>query len=79
MPQIYDGTGKYTTCISDRDIIHIAEKAVEVVVNSLNETARTSNMVKYVLKTAEDMAGSLPVTCASHPNPEEHTERKETT
>ena len=73
MPQIYDGMGKYTTCISDRDVVRIAEKAVEMIVNSLNETARTSSVVKCVLKTAEDMAGSLPVTCAFHTDPEEHT------
>ena len=31
MPQIYDGMGKYTTCISDRDVVRIAEKAVEMI------------------------------------------------
>ena len=73
MPQIYDGAGKYTARILDEDATHIAENTLELIVNSLNETARTSNMVKHVLKTAEDMAGSLPVTCASHTDPEEHT------
>lgn len=73
MPQIYDGAGKYTARILDEDVTHIAENTLELIVNSLDEKARTSNMVKHVLKTAEDMAGSLPVTCASHTDPEEHT------
>lgn len=73
MPQIYDGMGKYTTCISDRDVVRIAEKAVEMIVNSLNETARTSSVVKCVLDRAREMADCLPVTCASRTNPEEHT------
>lgn len=73
MPQIYDGAGKYTARILDEDATHIAENTLELIVNSLDEKARTSNMVKHVLKTAEDMAGSLPVTCASHTDPEEHT------
>ena len=62
MPQFYDGAGKYTARILDEDATHIAENTLELIVNSLDEKARTSNMVKHVLKTAEDMAGSLPVT-----------------
>lgn len=72
MPQFYDGAGKYTARILDEDATHIAENTLELIVNSLDEKARTSSMVKCVLDRAREMADCLPVTCASRTNPEEH-------
>lgn len=68
-----DGLGKYSVQFYEDDVNRIAENVIDLILNSLDEKARTSSVVKCVLKAADNMAGCLPATCASQQDLEAHT------
>ena len=68
-----DGQGKYSVQFYEDDINCIAESVIDLILNNLDEKARTSSVVKCVLEAAGNMADCLPVTCASRQDLEAHT------
>lgn len=73
MIMLRDGLGKYSVQFYEDDINCIAESVIDLILNSLDEKARTSSVVKCVLEAAGNMADCLPVTCASRQDLEAHT------
>lgn len=73
MITLCDGQGKYCVRFCEDDVNRIAESVIDLILNSLDEKTRTSSVVKCVLEVADNMAGCLPVTCASRQDLEAHT------
>lgn len=73
MIMLRDGQGKYSVQFYEDDINCIAESVIDLILNSLDEKARTSSVVKCVLEAAGNMSDCLPVTCASRQDLEAHT------
>ena len=73
MIKLRDGLGKYSVQFYEDDVNCIAESVIDLILNSLDEKARTSSAVKCVLEAAGSMADCLPVTCASRQDLEAHT------
>ncbi|MCD8356284.1 MAG: hypothetical protein LUE11_06905 [Clostridia bacterium] len=66
------GEGKYSITIRQDIIDSVAEDIVYDVWEKMPSNARTPEIIKCVIKRAEELADSMLVTYVSHTNLEEH-------